>query len=85
MFLLMLQDLLCTQFSMLGVPTGDGYLAMLTAVVEGLCLDPRPARIASLTETFMSQRSAVASCPVIHHQTKVLALQGHNFLQVLCI
>ncbi len=71
--------------SMLGVSTGDGncfYRALLAAMVEGLCLDPRPARIASLTETFMSQRSAVASCPVIHHQTKVLALQGYNFLQV---
>ncbi len=67
MFLLMLQDLLCTQFSMLGVPTGDGYLAMLTAVVEGLCLDPRPALISALSEAFTSQRLAVGSCTTINH------------------
>ena len=71
--------------SMLGVSAGDGncfYWAMLAAMVEGLCLDPQPACIAALTEAFISQRSAVSSCPGIGHQTKALALQGHKFLQV---
>ncbi len=72
-------------FSMLGMSAGDGncfYRAMLAAVVEGLCLDPRPARIAALSEAFISQQSDVESCPAIDHHTKALALQGHNFLQV---
>ncbi len=70
---------------MLGVSAGDGncfYRALLAGTVEGLCFDPRPLRIAALTKAFISQRHAVASCPVIDHQTKALALQGHNFLQV---
>ena len=70
---------------MLAVSTGDGncfYRAELAAVVEGLCLDPRPACIAALYDALKSQRSAVAACPFIAHHTKVLALQGHSFLQV---
>ena len=71
--------------SMLGVSAGDGncfYRALLAGMVEGLCLDPQPAYIAALCKAFMSQQSAVASCPVIDHQSKALALQGHKFLQV---
>ncbi len=78
---------LFTISSMLGVSTGDGncfYRALLAGMVEGLSLDPQPARIAALTEAFISQRSGVALCPVIGHQTKALAIQGHNFSQVLC-
>jgi len=70
---------------MLGLSAGDGncfYRAMLAAVVEGLCLDPQPARVAALCEAFLSQRLAVESCPAIDFQTKALALQGHKFLQV---
>ncbi|KAA6420423.1 MAG: hypothetical protein FRX49_09585 [Trebouxia sp. A1-2] len=63
---------------------GDGncfYRALQAGMVEGLCLDPRPACIAALSAAFMSQRAAMESCPIINHQTKALALQGHNFLQ----
>ena len=74
-----------TASSMLGVSTGDGncfYRAELAAIVEGLCLDPRPAHIAALSRAFNSQRLAVESCPIVNYQTKALALQGHIFLQV---
>ena len=70
---------------MLGVSVGDGncfYRAILAGMVEGLCLEPRPARIAALSAAFMSQRVAMESCPIVNHQTKVLALQGHSLLQV---
>ena len=70
---------------MLGVSTGDGncfYRAELAAVVEGLCHDPRPAHIAALSRAFHSQQLAVESCPVVNHEIKTVALQGHNFLQV---
>ncbi|KAL0024811.1 hypothetical protein WJX79_000215 [Trebouxia sp. C0005] len=63
---------------------GDGncfYRAILAGMVEGLCLEPRPARIAALSAAFMSQRVAMESCPIVNHQTKVLALQGHSLLQ----
>ena len=31
---------------------------MLAAMVEGICLDPQPARIAALSEAFISQHPA---------------------------
>ncbi len=70
---------------MLGVSTGDGncfYRAVSAGMLEGLCRDSRPACIAALSEAFMSQHSAVDSCLAIDDETKAVALQGHNFLQV---
>ncbi len=73
---------------MLGVSTGDRncfYRAELAAVVEGLCHDPRPAHIAALSRAFHSQQLALESCPIVNRETRAVALQGHNFLQVPCI
>ena len=71
--------------SKLGVSTGDGncfYRAELAAIVEGLCHDPQPAHIAALSDAFTNQQLALESCPIVDDETKAIAVQGHNFLQV---